>query len=95
MSQARSLDLTAAYTSPANDPFSLTASIPAPPSGSVADKTAYLEALRGAVADAQDQVNKALTQRMEEDKARDGAAKPAVDEDKEEQNYGEEVQDED
>ncbi|POR31954.1 Uncharacterized protein TPAR_07835 [Tolypocladium paradoxum] len=95
MSQKQSLDLTAAYTSPTNEPFGVTASIPAPPSSSTADTTAYLDALRTAVADTQDQVNRALTQRMEEDKARDGAPKLAVDEDKEEENYGEEVQDED
>ncbi|EQL00231.1 hypothetical protein G6O67_004721 [Ophiocordyceps sinensis] len=93
--------LTAAYTSPANDPFTVTETIPAPPSGSVADKTRYLQALRQAVDDTQAHINKELTARMEEDKARDatagnkGTAKLGVDEDKEEENYGEEVPHED
>ncbi|PNY26007.1 Uncharacterized protein TCAP_04056 [Tolypocladium capitatum] len=95
MPQETSVDLTAAYASPTNAPFGVTASIPAAPSSSVADRTAYLAALRSAVADTQDRVNEALTRRMEEDKVRDGAAKPALDEDKEEENYGEEVQEAD
>lgn len=90
----------ATYTSPDNEHFTITKNIPAPPSSSVQDKTQYLEALRRAVAETQDQVNKELTARMEEDKAREtpaggsAAAKLGADEDKEEENYGEEVQEE-
>ncbi|KAL6886978.1 hypothetical protein GGI43DRAFT_388436 [Trichoderma evansii] len=74
-------------------PFSITKSIPAPPTPlDPAGKSKYLESLRACVAAAQDQINKELTTRMEEDKAREGAA--AVDEEKEEENYGEEVQEE-
>jgi hypothetical protein len=73
-------------------------------SNAVLDKTAYLASLRAAVTATQESVNKELTARMEEDKLRDAAANPAaaaaaakkgVDEDKEEENYGEEVQPED
>jgi hypothetical protein len=90
--------LSATYASPAHQPFSLTQSIPPPPSSSVADKTAYLNALREATAAAQEKINQELTARMDEDKARDSAAAgpaaaktAAVDEAKEEENYGEEI----
>ncbi|KAM0256522.1 hypothetical protein ACHAQJ_004933 [Trichoderma viride] len=89
--------LTASYSSPASAPFSITKSIPAPPTPlDPAGKSKYLESLRASVATAQDQINKELTTRMEEDKAREAAvgAQTAVDEEKEEENYGEEVQEE-
>ncbi len=92
--------LTAKYTSPSNEAFSVDKPLPASPTTDVAAKTEYLSALRSAVASTQEQVNKELTARMEEDKARaapsDAAAakKAGVDEDKEEENYGEEVQEE-
>lgn len=86
--------LTAAYSSPTSDPFTISTSLPAlqsPPS--VAGKTSYLAALRTAVTDAQVHINKELTSRMEEDKARDAASKNGlIDDAKEEENYGEEVQ---
>lgn len=92
------LVVTATYASPTNKAFDSSISIPAPPSDSVTDKTQYLAALRHAIAATQAQINKELTQRMEEDNARSGGAKTgaskAVDEDKEEENYGEEVQEE-
>ncbi|RKU43945.1 hypothetical protein DL546_002788 [Coniochaeta pulveracea] len=44
-----------------------------------------------AVAEVQNEVNRELTARMEEDKARDASAKAGVDDAKEEENYGEEV----
>ncbi|KAJ6440803.1 small nucleolar ribonucleoprotein complex component (Utp5) [Purpureocillium lavendulum] len=109
MSQPKIMYLTATYTSPANEGFAVSKSIAAPATSSdgasaadnaaaVDEKSRYLEALRAAVAETQDRVNKELTARMEEDKARDAAAgagnKLAVDEDKEEENYGEEVQEE-
>ncbi|KAG5944693.1 hypothetical protein E4U53_006833 [Claviceps sorghi] len=88
--------LTAAYTSPSNEPFTITKSIAAPPSASAsatAHKTAYLQALRGAVAETQQQINKALTARMEEDAARGLARAGTLGADEqEEENYGEEVQ---
>ncbi|KAM3501247.1 hypothetical protein MY10362_005706 [Beauveria mimosiformis] len=87
--------LTASYTSPTNEAFAITTTLPSSSSSS-SSKTSHLGALRVAVADAQDTINKELTARMEEDKARDagaaGAAEAAVDDAKEEENYGEEVQ---
>jgi hypothetical protein len=98
MAEQKMLTVTATYASPANEAFGSSIGIPAPPTDSVADKTQYLAALREAIAATQAQINKELTQRMEEDNARaDGTkigAVKAVDEDKEEENYGEEVQEE-
>lgn len=98
MAASTSINLSAAYSSPTNKPFTLAESIPTQSTSSVDDKTQYLSKLRAAVNNAQDQINKELTARMEEDKARDGSSKSeaakGVDEDKEEENYGEEVQEE-
>ena len=92
--------LSATYTSPANQPFAHTQKLPTPPSDAPTDRTAYLGALRTAAVTMQEQINKELTQRMEEDKAQEaeGASKTkakGVDEAKEEDNYGEEVPEED
>lgn len=91
--------LTAAYTSPHNQDFTVTKSLDTPPSASGQDKAAYLGAVRKAVTETQEQINQELTSRMEEDKTRGSGtglvAKLGVDEDKEEENYGEEVQEED
>ncbi|KAF9785657.1 hypothetical protein IL306_004997 [Fusarium sp. DS 682] len=85
--------LTADYTSPASEPFKVSHTLPAISStastASTADKSSYLKALRASVADTQATINQELTARMEQDKARD-----AVAEAKEEENYGEEVQEE-
>lgn len=98
------LSLTGTYSSPTNAPFTTAHELQAPPSGTVnptvPDKTRYLSDLRKAVATMQDQVNTELTQRMEEDKAKEAGkngknGKPAVDDAKEEQNYGEEEVQED
>lgn len=98
MPQPKNNTLAASYQSPTNEPFTISKDIPAPPSTSVTDKTAYLEALRQALSSTQDQINKELTARMEEDKAREakvGGSKKSVDDVKEEENYGEEMQEED
>jgi hypothetical protein len=93
--------LSATYQSPANEAFTQAQKIPAPPTSKTTDRTAYLAALRKATAEMQEQINKELTTRMEEDKAREsrtnGSSKKngAVDEAKEEDNYGEEVPEED
>jgi hypothetical protein len=92
--------LSATYTSPANQPFTHTQELPTPPSDTPTDRTAYLGALRKAAVTMQEQINKELTQRMEEDKAKEaeGASKAkakGVDETKEEDNYGEELPEED
>lgn len=87
------------YQSPTNEAFTITKNLPAPPSASITDRTASLAALRQALSSTQEQINKELTERMEQDKARDGAktgsGNKAIDDVKEEENYGEEVQDED
>lgn len=88
--------LSATYHSPTNEPFTHTTKLPAPPTSKTTDRTTYLAALRKATAEMQDTINKELTSRMEEDKAREGTAKAkAIDEAKEEDNYGEEVVEED
>ncbi|KAK1639369.1 hypothetical protein BDP81DRAFT_176218 [Colletotrichum phormii] len=92
------LQFSATYQSPANEPFTFSESLPAPPSSGPGDKSAYLNALRKSINAAQEHINKELTARMEEDKAKEaaiaknGAAqKSAVDEALEEENYGEEA----
>ena len=97
------LNLSATYNSPANTPFTVSQSIQAPSADGVEDRTNYLAGLRKAVLSAQQQINVELTARMDDDKSReaDNAAtaskklKSAVDEAKEEDNYGEEVVGED
>lgn len=101
-STSQKLSLTATYQSSSNAPFTLTHDLEAPPSGivnpSVPDKTKYLTDLRQATSAMQEQINKELTQRMEEDKAaeatKNGTTTNGVDEAKEEENYGEEAQEE-
>ncbi|PMD59663.1 Gon7-domain-containing protein [Hyaloscypha bicolor E] len=92
--------LSATYQSPTNEPFTHTTKLPAPPTTKTTDRTAYLASLRKATAEMQETINKELTSRMEEDKAREavanGTSNPkVVDEAKEEDNYGEEVVEED
>lgn len=90
------LTFSATYTSPANEPFAVTEALPAPATTSVDDKTKYLADLKERISSVQERVNQELTARMEQDKARDAATsgKAAVDDAKEEENYGEEVQEE-
>ncbi|TVY25136.1 hypothetical protein LHYA1_G006477 [Lachnellula hyalina] len=89
------------YASPTNPPFTLTQPLPPHPRlsnrSNPSAKTAYLSALRKATSQMQEDINKELTMRMEEDNAVDMAskAKGGVDEAKEEDNYGEEVPEED
>ncbi|EPE30445.1 hypothetical protein GLAREA_03412 [Glarea lozoyensis ATCC 20868] len=91
-SEERYFVLQASYQSPTNEAFTHAQNIPAPASEAIDEKTTYLSALRKATTDLQERINKDLTARMEEDKAREGeATKSKVDEAKEEDNYGEEV----
>lgn len=88
--------LSATYQSPTNESFTHTTHLPSPPTTNSTDRTSYLAALRKATAEMQETINKELTSRMEEDKAREAAAtgntkSKVVDEAKEEDNYGEEV----
>lgn len=91
MAQDKNLNLTATYNSPTSEPFTITHTLPAPASASVSDKSQYLSSLRQAVSATQDQINKELTSRMEEENSRSANGAKAVDEAKEEENYGEEV----
>lgn len=89
--------LSATYSSNTNAPFTVGLPLTAPrDSATVASKTKYLSELRQSVISMQGQINRELTARMEEDKARDASAAAAtgakvVDDEKEEENYGEEV----
>lgn len=93
--------LTATYDSPTNAAFAHRHQILTPATSDTADRVAYLGALRNATTGLQQRINAELTQRMEEDKARDASAEAekgrkngvALDEGKEEENYGEEVVD--
>lgn len=93
--------LSATYQSPTNEPFEHVQKLPAPATTKTTDRTAYLAALRTATAEMQAAINKELTSRMEEDKAREAASNGTskvngakVDEATEEDNYGEEVAEE-
>jgi Gon7 family len=64
--------------------------------GSVANKKEYLTELRGLVTLVQAEINIFLTERMEEDKQREGGGSKDAEQEAEEQNYGEEnVEDDD
>ncbi|KAK4101389.1 hypothetical protein N658DRAFT_506978 [Parathielavia hyrcaniae] len=89
--------LSVAYSSAANAPFGVSLLLTAAPD----NKAQYLSELRAHVASVQQRVNRELTARMEEDKAREpgataanGGAAKAVDDEREEENYGEEMQEE-
>ncbi|EAQ86737.1 hypothetical protein CHGG_07990 [Chaetomium globosum CBS 148.51] len=92
--------LSATYTSTTNAPFTVSLTLPcAADSTTLEHKTKYLSELRQSVISAQGQINRELTARMEEDKAREASTAKAngtkvVDDEKEEENYGEEVQEE-
>jgi hypothetical protein len=90
--------LKASYNSPTSEPFTHITNIRAPPTTKTPDRVAYLGAVKKATATLQEHINKELTLRMEEDKVREaskGKTNGAVDDGKEEENYGEEVVDED
>jgi len=92
--------LTATYISSTNASFMALQTITSPAdSTTVANKTAYLRELHQAVLSVQDRVNRELTARMEEDNAKtaqegENKGKKGVDDAKEEENYGEEMQEE-
>ena len=88
------LTLSATYTSTSgNPPFTVTSTLDAPSTtlDSVSSKIDYLKRLRASVLTVQEQVNKELTARMEQDNLASSAAADA----KDEENYGEEVVEED
>ncbi|KAK4122580.1 hypothetical protein N657DRAFT_574807 [Parathielavia appendiculata] len=84
------------YTSATNAAFGVSLPLTAPADS----KAQYLSKLRAHVASVQQRINRELTARMEEDKARESGASAAngvsklVDDEKEEENYGEEAQEE-
>ncbi|KAK1754325.1 hypothetical protein QBC47DRAFT_402747 [Echria macrotheca] len=90
--------LSATYTSSGgNEPFTVNIPIAAPSAGasSVEQRTAYLQRLRDAALRVQDQVNRELTERMEQDNAKAQQSASGINDSKEEENYGEEVQEDD
>ncbi|KAK1087638.1 hypothetical protein LTR33_000954 [Friedmanniomyces endolithicus] len=90
--------LTADYASPTSI-HTFTASLPPLPSDpkaqSVPEKTAYLSSLRAGATQMQAEINAALTQRMEGDKAVAATGKSGVHDEKAEEMYGEEDTEED
>ncbi|KAF2202066.1 hypothetical protein GQ43DRAFT_440014 [Delitschia confertaspora ATCC 74209] len=90
-------ELRASYESPTSGtPQTLTTPLPSISNNPTTDEhIAYLEALQSSVVDLQTDINTLLTQKMEEDKAKVGASGATVDDDREEETYGEEVVEED
>ncbi|KAK4455053.1 hypothetical protein QBC34DRAFT_106803 [Podospora aff. communis PSN243] len=85
--------LSATYPSTSgNDPFNITLPLDGPSTAlpAVQAKSDYLKRLRTSILTVQDQVNKELTIRMEQDNAKSAAPVDS----KDEENYGEEVQEE-
>ncbi|KAL9586398.1 MAG: hypothetical protein Q9203_003875 [Teloschistes exilis] len=92
MAPPTSTTLFATYTSPSYPtPKAFTYPLPSSNTTSLAEKTAYLSTLRESMIQLQDRVNPFLTKKMEEDKALAADAGVKVDEKKEEDFYGEEI----
>ncbi|KAK4461151.1 hypothetical protein QBC42DRAFT_330476 [Cladorrhinum samala] len=85
--------LSVKYTSTVNPHFSIPVTLTPPSDTSVQARQTYLASLRDSISSIQDQVNKELTTRMEEDNKRTNTK--SVNDEKEEENYGEEVVSED
>ncbi|KAH6688283.1 Gon7 family protein [Plectosphaerella plurivora] len=92
-SEAPQNTLRATYSAPDAEPFAYELPVQAPSSASPTDRAASLARLRATITQVQADINRQLTANMEADKARDAATsgKPVVDDEKEEENYGEEV----
>ena len=87
--------LTGDYNSPSGN-HSFRHKLPSlPGSNSVAEKTAYLSALRTSVSKLQEEVNTFLTEKMEQDKASTQSIGAKTADTQEEETYGEEVVDAD
>ncbi|KAI9737295.1 MAG: hypothetical protein M1818_005828 [Claussenomyces sp. TS43310] len=89
--------LAARYRSPTNESFSFEEKLPTLTTTLLEDRVAYLSQLRESTAQLQGIINAELTKRMTEDKLLEekNAAQDAVDDAREEENYGEEVVEED
>lgn len=86
-------ELKADYTAPEEAPKNFKQQLPTlSKEPSTEERTAYLTALRESITSVQDQINVFLTQKMEEDNQKAGAA--AAQDAKEEEHYGEEEVDE-
>jgi hypothetical protein len=93
MTQENQKQLSATYNAPAEEPQAFQHGLPdRSENPSTDEKTAYLAALRSSVTQIQADVNVFLTKKMEEDNAKSG--KGTINDEKEEENYGEEVVDE-
>lgn len=84
-------EVTALYIGPSSTK-TFAHTLPSSSTQNTKEKTEYLSALRKSVILLQAEVNEYLTARMEDDKATTGSSGQAVDEQKQEQNYGEEVE---
>lgn len=94
ISQVIMSDLKAEYTAPGSAPESFKLPLSScSRQPSTDERTAYLTSLRTSITDIQAQINVFLTQKMEEDNQKAGAA--AAQDAKEEENYGEETVEED
>ena len=87
--EASNATLQADYAGP-GDAKSFAYPLPPASNKSTEQKTAYLSALRESVTKLQEDINVFLTSKMEEDKASASMAGSNVDDQKEEENYGEE-----
>ena len=86
-------ELTAIYKGPESTKV-FTHPLPSNSTNNTEEKTSYLSALRKSVIQLQNEVNEHLTVKMEEDKVAQATTTKGVDDRKEEENYGEEVEDE-
>ena len=99
MSEKGEKAITAQYSSLSGEEvFTLPLSAKCPPNPSTSEKTAYLSELRSSAKTLQENVNGFLTEKMEEDKAREArekGAKTKTQDEIEEEQYGEEPVEED
>jgi hypothetical protein len=85
--------ITVKYTAPSTEPQLFQRSLTTCPSNpSTEQRTDYLGELRSSISQVQADINAFLTQKMEEDNAKSGQSN--VNDEKEEENYGEEAVDE-
>ena len=92
-SEPPKVELTAIYKGPESTKV-FAHQLPSNSTSSTEEKTNYLSVLRKSVIQLQGEVNEHLTAKMEEDKSVQTATTKGVDDRKEEENYGEEVEDE-
>jgi len=92
MESSKEASLSVKYSGPSGDSQTFTANLRSCPANpSTEQRTSYLSELRTGISQVQGDINVFLTQKMEEDKAE--AGRSALNDEKEEENYGEEVVD--